>query len=137
MEILNMNRIELAMTDYWGERCPDYQNGCSCCESWKEYDRLILKKNVCKQKQSIEDNFFKDCIRRLSSCSEKDGLFPFAGQEFRNYIIKMFKLLQKERRKKLKQNHMCLETNTVSGRHESLDMSNKIKEKRKWKKKIC
>jgi hypothetical protein len=25
----------------WGERCPDYEEGCPCCQAWKCYDYLF------------------------------------------------------------------------------------------------
>ena len=25
----------------WGPRCPDYQEGCPCCEKWKEHDEIF------------------------------------------------------------------------------------------------
>jgi hypothetical protein len=40
--------------------------------------------------------FINDCKRRLSSCSQIDALFPFAGQTYRNDIIGMFNKLGKE-----------------------------------------
>jgi hypothetical protein len=35
-----MNCIEQAMTDYWGERCDSYEQGCVVCQAWKDYDDL-------------------------------------------------------------------------------------------------
>ena len=31
--------IAEAITDYFGERCLDYAEGCPTCEAWAEYDR--------------------------------------------------------------------------------------------------
>ena len=36
-----MNCIEQAMTDYWGERCDSYEQGCPACDAWGEYDALL------------------------------------------------------------------------------------------------
>ena len=36
-----MNCIEQAMTDYWGERCDSYEQGCVVCDAWREYDDLV------------------------------------------------------------------------------------------------
>ena len=30
-----------AMQFYWGERCPEYVQGCGTCEAWKQYDAVI------------------------------------------------------------------------------------------------
>ena len=37
-----MNKIEEAMEAQWGERCPDYEPECPCCEAWKEYDEMMV-----------------------------------------------------------------------------------------------
>lgn len=34
------NYIAEAITEAFGERCPDYEPGCHCCEAWKQYDAL-------------------------------------------------------------------------------------------------
>jgi hypothetical protein len=36
-----MNCIEQAMTDYWGERCDSYEQGCVVCDAWNDYDALV------------------------------------------------------------------------------------------------
>lgn len=38
-----MDKIEEALTEYFGERCPDYHKECVCCKAWQEYD--ILTRN--------------------------------------------------------------------------------------------
>jgi len=35
--------IAEAITDYLGERCLDYAEGCPTCEAWAEYDRLYTR----------------------------------------------------------------------------------------------
>lgn len=32
--------VEDAITEYFGERCDDYDERCACCAAWKEYDLL-------------------------------------------------------------------------------------------------
>lgn len=32
--------IAHAITDYYGERCPEYDADCFCCKAWAEFDRL-------------------------------------------------------------------------------------------------
>jgi hypothetical protein len=29
-----------AIIEAFGERCPDYGQGCLCCEAWKQYDEI-------------------------------------------------------------------------------------------------
>ena len=35
------NAMHEAMQFYWGERCPEYVQGCGTCEAWKQYDAVI------------------------------------------------------------------------------------------------
>jgi DUF438 domain-containing protein len=37
-----MSRIPTAeeITANWGERCPDYGEGCPCCEMWSMHDEI-------------------------------------------------------------------------------------------------
>lgn len=46
-----MNEVEEAMIDYWGERCQEYEEDCSCCQAWKEYDKLKGAENTEKKKK--------------------------------------------------------------------------------------
>jgi hypothetical protein len=35
------NPVHEAIMFYWGERCPEHEDGCPTCEAWKQYDTLI------------------------------------------------------------------------------------------------
>ena len=35
------NPVHEAVQFYWGERCPEHEDGCPTCEAWKQYDQLI------------------------------------------------------------------------------------------------
>jgi hypothetical protein len=35
------NAIHEAMVFYWGERCPEHENGCPTCEAWEQYDKVV------------------------------------------------------------------------------------------------
>lgn len=37
-----MNLVEQALTEYWGERCDEYEQGCPVCDAWHEYDNLVI-----------------------------------------------------------------------------------------------
>jgi hypothetical protein len=37
----NDNPVLEALLFYWGDRFPDYEEGCPVCEAWKQYDKLI------------------------------------------------------------------------------------------------
>ena len=32
--------LEEAITDHFGERCPDFEPGCPCCRAWAEFDEI-------------------------------------------------------------------------------------------------
>lgn len=38
-----MDLIAEALTDFYGERCPDFHPGCYCCEAWAQYDALAAR----------------------------------------------------------------------------------------------
>jgi hypothetical protein len=35
------NAITDAMTEYWGARCDEFQDGCRICEAWRKYDEML------------------------------------------------------------------------------------------------
>jgi hypothetical protein len=35
------NPIHEAVQFYWGERCPEHEDGCPVCEAWRQYDNLL------------------------------------------------------------------------------------------------
>ena len=37
-----MTRIEEAITDYFGPKCPDFEEDCPCCQAWREYEELVV-----------------------------------------------------------------------------------------------
>ena len=43
--------IAEAITEHWGERCPDFDADCPCCKAWIRYD-VLMGIAVCSQ---IED----------------------------------------------------------------------------------
>jgi hypothetical protein len=38
-----MNKIEEALTDYWGEKCDCFDKNCPCCQAWQEYKEMLDK----------------------------------------------------------------------------------------------
>jgi hypothetical protein len=44
-----MNLIEQAIESYWGERCPDYEEGCVVCEAWRDYDNLLMDNKIANE----------------------------------------------------------------------------------------
>lgn len=41
-----MNKIEEAITQWWGERCPETFPGCPCCDAWIEYDAMMKREPI-------------------------------------------------------------------------------------------
>ena len=35
------NPMHEAIQFYWGERCPEHEDGCPVCEAWRQYDNLL------------------------------------------------------------------------------------------------
>ena len=54
-----MNCIEQAMTDYWGERCDSYEQGCPACDAWGEYDALLSHERKPLSDEEIAEEFYK------------------------------------------------------------------------------
>ena len=44
-----MNLIEQAIESYWGERCPDHEEGCVVCEAWRDYDNLVMDNKIANE----------------------------------------------------------------------------------------
>jgi G3E family GTPase len=38
---MKIDYIAEAITEAFGERCPEFAEGCACCEAWKQYDGLL------------------------------------------------------------------------------------------------
>ena len=36
----NRDLVKEAMIDYWGEKCPEFENDCGCCIAWKQFEEL-------------------------------------------------------------------------------------------------
>src|SRR5690606_20801854 len=52
--------IAEAITDYLGERCPDFVGGCHTCLAWRQYDRLRSELAACREAlEKIEDVDFE------------------------------------------------------------------------------
>ena len=35
------NPVHEAVLFYWGERCPEHEDGCTVCEAWSQYDDMV------------------------------------------------------------------------------------------------
>ena len=41
-----LNKVEEAITAYWGEECEEYVEGCACCEAWAEWKAFESEENI-------------------------------------------------------------------------------------------
>lgn len=41
-----MNALEVAVTEVFGERCPDYDADCSCCIAWEAFDKSVRQRKL-------------------------------------------------------------------------------------------
>jgi hypothetical protein len=48
----DMNQIEEAIIEQWGERCPDYAEGCYACDAWQLYDEM---NNAYKRSKALDE----------------------------------------------------------------------------------
>jgi hypothetical protein len=48
-----MSLIEEAITEYAGERCPDFDPECIVCKTWAEYDRLKVIDDFLQAKEKF------------------------------------------------------------------------------------
>lgn len=49
--------IAEAITEAFGERCPDVAEGCPCCDAWKQYDDLIAERDRCHDRLEIDHHW--------------------------------------------------------------------------------
>lgn len=47
-----MTVIDEAITEAFGERCPEYAEGCPCCDAWAELD--ALRREIAELKERLE-----------------------------------------------------------------------------------
>ena len=36
-------QVAFSLTSLYGERCPEYQEGCACCEVWRAFDIVFAE----------------------------------------------------------------------------------------------
>lgn len=71
-------QIEEAIAAQWGDRCPDFDAGCACCQTWAEYDRVTA---------ALSTRPAQEPVAALSTgCKCKDGNELFVGDRVR-YLI--------------------------------------------------
>lgn len=62
----NKNYIAEAITAHWGERCPDTEPGCPCCDAWAQFDALMVKSDRYDTMHPTQEIEIRD-LRELDS----------------------------------------------------------------------
>lgn len=64
-----MSAIHEAITEHFGERCPDFDPDCCTCQAWAEADRIAtLEAEMTFEPQSI---VYGDLLHRLVDAARK------------------------------------------------------------------
>ncbi len=40
----NEHWLKKRIEKLYGKRCPDYENGCGCCQAWSVYETIIAER---------------------------------------------------------------------------------------------
>ena len=46
-----MNLVEEALTEHWGPKCSDYEEGCPVCDAWRQYENLATYGETLKKEE--------------------------------------------------------------------------------------
>ena len=64
MSARDPNLLAEAITEAFGERCPDFAEGCYCCEAWRLYDDLAFVVKIAnRNEQSAEGDRLAKSLR--------------------------------------------------------------------------
>jgi hypothetical protein len=71
-----------AITQAFGERCPDHEPGCFCCEAWKQYDDLKAERERGTAIPDEERGSMRDQLESFAVYTDTDGRVKTAlGEE--------------------------------------------------------
>lgn len=71
--------IAEAITEAYGERCPDFVEGCACCEAWKQYDALKAAAQVDVEAIAMNEWHVGYLTGFLASGEGWNGEYPFGN----------------------------------------------------------
>lgn len=73
---LKPNAIEQAITEHFGGRCPDFSEGCACCDAWAQYDALVAGGGARRGQQHTiaHDGFSGQVIGHYTTLEGKPGV---------------------------------------------------------------
>lgn len=62
-----------AITEAFGERCPDFEPECHCCKAWAEFDRITTLEAELQKAREVQTNNVSQ-IARLLRLADDNGL---------------------------------------------------------------
>ena len=84
-----IRKIEDALIDYYGEKCPDYEKGCIICEVWKGWEELKGR-----QEQKKEELKFLEALKLWRSWKR---MSEFAQANINNRIEELKQKIKGEK----------------------------------------
>jgi|GEM_PF-5861421 len=69
------------ITAEFGERCPDFAEGCVCCEIWKAYDTLTAPGPLTAEEEDRAAHFFDRYAAGIDAYAQFDRVRPSAFGE--------------------------------------------------------
>lgn len=65
-----VNAIEAAISAHWGERCPEFYEGCPCCGAWADYDALTCSDPAVRDR--VTDEMVEAAYSHLASWGNRE-----------------------------------------------------------------
>ena len=91
-----MNLIAEALTDFYGERCPNFAPGCTCCEAWAQYDEFMARPKMGEAREAPPFNPPENMPAARAARPEPEGMKTTA--EERGAMRGMYQPASLERR---------------------------------------
>ena len=82
--------VEEAVTEYAGERCPDFDSECVVCQTWAEYDRLKQMEEVLAFKHVVIEEVARVALEDLEMRSRIGHELDLSDEE----LIKVLQYLE-------------------------------------------
>jgi hypothetical protein len=78
------DKIKEAITEYWGERCPDVYPGCPCCDAWAEYDALSAR---LAEVEAERDRQYDENVHRIAEQAQAEAKLAQAVEALRRISL--------------------------------------------------
>ena len=86
---LDNNPVHEAVLFYWGERCPDHEDGCPACEAWEQYDNMQERLEKHEAAHKAELNKYIDKLVE-SELAEREMLADAKAHERLSSLLEDF-----------------------------------------------